>query len=530
MKCFIFMTKIKSYFLLLLSVFISILSYSQEQGLNSIVQSDMQRHLAFIASDSLQGRHFGTDVPGLQIAAEYIRTNIQEDGLKPGTDNYFQSVPILSTKPDSENTFLRITSDEGKAIYKTRDVIRLDRGTTSEDISGEAVFTGFGWKDTISGYNDFKDLDVKNKIVFYVLGNPDLYDREDGLQWNNGIEKAKMECAFKAGAKAVVAVTCPKDYKNRTFNQISLWKNRQQYALKTTEQAVQKPFFITTSKALEAMFGKPVKLKKELTHLTQGKKNRACLDKNYKVAIQIRSEAEQLDGINVIGVVEGSDPVLKEEYVVYMAHYDHLGIGKKGDVYNGADDNGSGTVALLELAQAFQSMKEKPKRSIIFLWVTGEEIGMFGSRYYVNHPVVPLEKTVACINIDMIGRVYEPRDSVWKKSPKLVRDYNGVFTLASDFCPEMIEISDSACKSLNLIPDKSLPQDFIRRSDQVNFHKQGIPILNVATGYHADYHKVTDEVSRINFDKMKRVTDLCFLVGYRIANQQKNLEIVSVEN
>jgi len=515
----------KTYFFLLITFFISVNSYSQEQGLNSIVQADLQRHLAFISSDSLQGRHFGTAIPGLQIAADYIRKNIQKDGLKPGLENYFQSVPILSVKSDSENTFLKIMDKTGRTISKTGDVVRLDKGTIYEDISGEVIFAGFGWQDTLRGYDDFKGLDFKGKIVFYVQGTPEMLSKIKVQRWNNRIESAKIENVFKAGAKAVIVVTSPNDVRDQTFNQIKRWSGRQQYSLEATESSdEQKPVFITSPRTMEAMFGNHSKLKKVLIHLKQRDKNYSCLKENFMVDIQVSRILKPMEGINVVGIVEGSDPVLKKECVVYMAHYDHLGIGKNGDVYNGADDNGSGTVALLELAEAFQSLEVKPKRSVLFLWVTSEEIGLFGSRYYVNHPVYPIENTEACINIDMVGRVYEPRDSVWKNSPKQVKNYDGLYTLASNFCPQMLEISDSICASLDLVPDKSLPVRFIRSSDQYNFHKKGIPILNVSTGYHADYHKVTDEISKIDFTKLKRVTDFCFLLGYEIANRKEPLE------
>jgi Zn-dependent M28 family amino/carboxypeptidase len=167
------------------------------------------------------------------------------------------------------------------------------------------------------------------------------------------------------------------------------------------------------------------------------------------------------------------------------------------------------------------SLPEKPKRSIVFLWVTGEEEGMLGSQFYINNPVFPIEKTVACINIDMDGRVFEPRDTVWNKSPKMVKDFDGLYTLTNNVWPQLKKINSSACKTLGLIPDYSLPEGFLRSSDHFSFHSKGVPILNFSTGYHADYHKVTDEISRINFDKMKRVADLCFLVGYEIANRKK---------
>jgi len=174
----------------------------------------------------------------------------------------------------------------------------------------------------------------------------------------------------------------------------------------------------------------------------------------------------------------------------------------------------------MEVAEAFMSMEKKPKRSIVFLWVTGEEIGHLGSLYYCDHPIFPLEKTVAAINLDMVGRVYEsPRDDVWKESPKKVKDFDGLYTLSNDVWPELAEINAAKCKELGLVPDTSLPKNpFLRASDHYYFHKNGVPILNYATGYHADYHKVGDEVSKINFEKIKRVSDLCFLVGLEVAN------------
>ena len=253
------------------------------------------------------------------------------------------------------------------------------------------------------------------------------------------------------------------------------------------------------------------------------------LVKDKKLNAKIGNSVEAVQTKNIIGIVEGSDPVLKDEFIVFMAHYDHLGVDKDGNVFNGADDNGSGTVTLLEVAEAFSSMEQKPKRSIIFLWVTCEEIGLLGSKYYTENPIFPLEKTVACINIDMDGRVYEPRDSVWNKSPKKVKNFDGLFTLSNNIWPKIKEINNSNCEKLGLIPDNSLPSSFLRSSDHFHFHNNGIPIINYATGYHADYHKIGDEISKISFDKMKRVADLCFLVGLEIANQDK-IEFEEIEN
>jgi hypothetical protein len=238
---------------------------------------------------------------------------------------------------------------------------------------------------------------------------------------------------------------------------------------------------------------------------------------NLEIEIQTSSFLKEHRVKNIIGLVEGSDSLLKNECVVYMAHYDHLGTDSEGNIYNGADDNASGCAALLEIAEVFSQPEYKPARSILFLWVTGEEKGFLGSGYYADNLVFPLSKTVACINLDMIGRVYEPRDSVWKNSPKLVKDYDGIYTLVSDFNPKLVQLTDSVSKELGLIPDKSLPEYFFRSSDHYHFHSRNVPILNLSTGYHADYHKVTDEISRIRFDKIKRVAELSFWVGCKMA-------------
>jgi Zn-dependent M28 family amino/carboxypeptidase len=146
---------------------------------------------------------------------------------------------------------------------------------------------------------------------------------------------------------------------------------------------------------------------------------------------------------------------------------------------------------------------------------------MLGSQFYINNPVFPIEKTVACINIDMDGRVFEPRDTVWNKSAKIVKDFDGLYTLTNDVWSGLKKINNTACKKLGLKPDYSLPSNFLHTSDHFSFHSKGVPVLNLSTGYHADYHKVTDEISRINLDKMKRVAELCFLVGKEIANRKK---------
>ena len=508
---------------ILILLFVQSICFGQKSGLERINIDDLKRHLTFLSSDSLQGRSLGTPINGLDIAANYLKTNAKSIGLADGADDYFQIVPIISSQPDYENLFLEITNTEGKVIFKTDSIIGLPQESDIDISNAEIVFAGFGFKDEKSGYDDFEALDLRGKIVMFSIGTPAWFQNDELPHWNNQLETSKIKEAFEAGAVGVILINSPLDRENNIYNRIRNWNDRIDFNLEFPEKnpPEKNSFVLTTSFQADLMLGKSGKLKNLLSKISDNKKSNSFTIEGIRANIKVKSKTEHFQGKNIIGFVEGSDPVLKNECVVFMAHYDHLGIDKNGDVFNGADDNGSGTVTLLEVAEAFAGLEKKPKRSIVFLWVTNEEVGMLGSQYYAENPLFSMEKTVACINIDMDGRVFEQRDTAWSKSPKVVKDFDGLYTLTNDFCPELKKINSTICHSLGLIPDYSLPTNFLRSSDHFSFHKNGVPILNYSTGYHADYHKVTDEISRINFDKMKRVADLSFLVGLEIANHKK---------
>ncbi|MBT6999352.1 MAG: M20/M25/M40 family metallo-hydrolase [Prolixibacteraceae bacterium] len=493
------------------------------EGIKTINKEDLRRHLIFIASDSLQGRKFGTEISGLEITADYLKDYAQKIGLKPHIDDFFQSVGIIATMPGLGNIFIEVVNQKKKSVFNTNSVVSLNGRLDALELEGEEiVIAGFGWQDPGNSYDDFEGIDVAGKIVIYAQGNPDLYLKGENFSWNNRQERAKFEKVFKQKPKAIIIASNPKDKKNNTFNRINRWNTRTKYFLnETNESSDEQAIFLTEPSFVDVLLGGKGRFKKYLNDISKNKKAYSFLVNDFKINLVVRGTSKLLDAKNVVGIIEGSDAVLKEECVIFMAHYDHLGVNNEGEIYNGADDNGSGTVTLMEVAEAFMSLDQKPKRSIVFLWVTAEEIGMLGSNYYTQNPVFPLDKTVACINLDMVGRVFEARDSVWDKSPKLVKDFDGLFTLSNDVWPKLEQINDSICSELGIIPDKSLPPGFLRSSDHYYFHEKGVPILNYATGYHADYHKVSDEVSKINFDKIKRVADLCFLVGLEIANIEK---------
>jgi len=239
------------------------------------------------------------------------------------------------------------------------------------------------------------------------------------------------------------------------------------------------------------------------------------------ISIEITNTREIKTTENVLGLLEGSDPKLKDEIVAFTAHYDHLGI-TGGLVNPGADDDGSGTVTVIELAQAFASNPVKPKRSLLFMTVVGEEKGLLGSEWYVTHPVIPLEKTIADLNTDMIGRVNPIYEEL--KNP------NYVYVIGSDKISTQLDsvLKLSNQQSENLILDYKYnddqdPNRFYTRSDHYNFAKNGVPIVFFFTGVHADYHRPTDTIDKILFPRMERIVHLIYTTGWHVANAKTGL-------
>jgi len=483
---------------------------AQHQALSKIDTVDLKAHLSFIASDHLQGRSLGTAVNGLEITANYLANNALKMGLLPAAENYFQQVPLFYT-PLNKQSFVKVSNEKGKLVYQSHELVKIDRNSGIYSFAEETVvFAGFG--------ENIETYDLKNKLVVVAQGNAESYFKNQSFAWENRKERSKISLILEQEPKAMLILTNPNDKDNKTFAQIQRWFNRPAYSLELPKKEQPPAVLLSTPKVADALLGKKGAYAKYLKNVARGEKT--LVEVEGKLSLSAGEAPEQIDAKNVVAYIEGSDPVLKDEYIVFMAHYDHIGMDKNGEVFNGADDNGSGTVAIMEVAEAFSSLHEKPKRSIVFLWVTCEEIGHLGSRYYCNNPVFPLEKTVAAINLDMVGRVYRgQRDDVWKNSPKKVKDFDGLYTLSNNIWPQLATINAEKCAELKLVPDTSLPKDpFLRASDHYHFHKNGVPVLNYATGYHADYHKIGDEVEKINFEKIKRVADLCFLVGFKIAN------------
>lgn len=490
--------------------FFVLITNAQKEGLEKIDTCDLKTHLTFIASDELQGRRFGTEVDGLGMAADYIAANARRLGLKPGFPDYFQKVDLVSTKTDASN-FIEVVNEKGNSLYKSDLLVEMHHPEEPQLLKNiPVVLAGFG--------DNINRKDVKGKAVVVSVGSKESYN-EGSSRWNNRLERAKMDSLIALKPALVFVVSSVADKQNKAFKQIKSWYGRERFGLAKPENGGNVATLLVLPEFADALLGGNNEYEKYLNETAGTDKPGVREVEGNTVNVKDGRLQIPVDAKNVVAILEGSDPELKKECVVFMAHYDHLGMDENGEVYNGADDNGSGTVTIMEVAEAFAALHKKPKRSIVFLWVTGEELGLLGSEYYTSNPVFPPEKTVACFNLDMVGRVFEDRDTVWNRSAKRIKDFDGLFTLSNNVWPELQDINQRFCKKLGLEPDTTLPPPFLRSSDHYHFHKNNIPILNYATGYHADYHKIGDEVDKINFEKMKRVAELCFLVGLEVANK-----------
>ena len=400
-------------FLMLISATIV---FGQKKELQSITENELKAHLQFLSSDLMQGRDYRTS--GLQIAAEYLKSECLKIGLKPVSPNYAQPVKMKHIQFDTTKTMIILKKGDGTIAFKSSDIVTNSSSSKNDTLNAKIIFAGYGWINKDKGYNDLEGFDLKGKIVMIMTRNPELANEKSANQNESRSERRiKLENIFKAGALAVLLVADPMDTDKSSYNKL-----RQVFMngiYQAEGQQGDSGIFagnllfsgIESANAILKETGKTLEqIQKEINNTMKP----ASLElQNISASIIISKKTETIITENVIGVVEGSDPVLKNECVVFTAHYDHLGVNAKGQVFNGADDNGSGTVALLEVAEAIMKMDKRTKRSIVFAWVTGEEKGMSGSYTYVEHPPFPIEKTLSNINLDMVGRSA-------KKIPKIL--------------------------------------------------------------------------------------------------------------
>jgi hypothetical protein len=479
---------------------------STDNAAASITAADLKKHLYTIASADMEGRD--TPSPGLEKAGEYIESHFKAIGLKPGNgDSYRQYYPLYKDSVISSSL-----SVNGKSFEVNKDYMNNNANYSAEFPFSEAVFAGYGIVD--EKMDSYKELDVRGKAVIIVEGAPADYKSTQTGGMSPGQTFGKLLNASKKGAVAVLLVSKSISSSNRQANTRSGWSLN---GYKTSFNPML--FYISENVAAEIMGedGKGI-FDKTAGNSIKNKTYKASIDLSFKKTLLVNKVS------NVLGFLEGTDK--KDEYVIITAHYDH--VGKRDTViYYGADDDGSGTVSILELAEAFAKAKAEgkgPRRSILFMTVSGEEHGLWGSANYANHPVYPLEKTTVDLNIDMVGRI--GNDYLKDKDSANYLYVIGDNKLSSDLTPitEAVNSKYTKMKLDRKYNDPNDPNRFYYRSDHYNFAEKGVPIIFYFNGVHADYHRPTDTPDKINYNLMEKRVKLVYYTALEMANREEMLK------
>ena len=515
-----------------------VVAASASEAIASVTTNDLLRHIQVLASDAFEGRAPGT--PGEERTLDYLLKQFKAFGLRPGNPNgtYLQEVPLvgITGQPAAE---LRVAG-KPLEIFLPRDCVIWSRRVTPNVTvtDSDVVFVGYGVVAPEYQWDDFKDVDVRGKMILMLVNDPPIPDPNDPAKLDDKMFKGrgmtyygrwtyKYEIASKKGAAAAIIVheTGPAGYPWAVVVGSNTRENMDLRVAGGNLDRASIEGWITVDTA--------VKLCAAAGEDYRGLKQRALrrdfrpVPLNAKATFSVTNKWRDISSRNVVGKLEGSDPKLKDEVVIYTAHWDHLGRNPtlKGDqIYNGALDNASGTAALLELAEAFT--KTRPKRTVLFLSVTAEEKGLLGAKYYATHPLYPLERTVANINIDGVN--------VWGRT----RDI-GLVGVGQSTLEDLLGTFVNAA-GRKLLPEAEPEKGYYYRSDHFEFAKVGVPALYTDKGIdyigkpadfgknkraeyiENDYHKVTDEI-KPGWDLSGAVDDvrLLFQVGDALAQGQE---------
>lgn len=494
----------KKLFLLLFAL----VGFSFAQNLHNpdITAPEIQNHINYLASDELQGRMTGT--PELYKAADYLKKEFESYGLKPLFDgSYFQEFPFIEKLELGTNNFLSIDIKKGITPggydVKLKDEFIPLSFTDNQTAKGELVFAGYGISAKDLNYDDYANIDVKDKIVVVFRNHPDMKSPHSKFEQYSSL-RYKTTNARDKGAKGIIFVN-------------------------TNEKPDDQLIALKYDNAAKISEICAVQIKRDILNFIplndlQNEIDSTLTPNSFKVdptaTITITTEVNEVKGksVNVGAYVEPVNDKYPDEYLVIGAHFDHLGWGTENSLYtgapmihNGADDNASGTSGLLELAEKFAAAKDKINRKIVFISFSGEELGLLGSAYVVNHFPLPIEKDIAMLNMDMIGRLNDKNDLIvygtgtssnWKSILDDKNEYDFTLTFNDEgFGP----------------------------SDQSSFYGKKIPVLFFFTGTHSDYHKPSDDADKINSKGEEKVVKYVYDIASTIANTDKIPDYISVE-
>jgi len=508
-----------------------------EIATKTIRPQQIRSHMRFLSDSLLEGRAPGTS--GYDIAAHYVASELEGMGLQPAVSgNWYQPVPLVKAVTDAKASTIELTAGGKKRkLVDAKDYVLFTwfastangESKAESDVSAPVVFVGFGVTAPDQNYDDYAGVDVRGKIVFAIYGAPSAFPSTERAYYSDLVVKAKTAAAH--GAIGALSIMLPEDQKRFPWDwfvpQIQVGEMRwlEQNGVPHDFLPQLRGNALLSQHGAEVLFaGAPKSLEEVFTSARASKPQAFALP----VSAHIHTVANQsvIRSSNIVGELQGSDPALRDQYVVYTAHLDHLGICPpvEGDnICHGAIDNASGSAALLEIADAFTHLP-RPRRSVLFVFVTGEEMGLLGSDYFANFPIVPLKSMVANVNIDEAPGAYFPMKDV----VALGAEHS---TLGG--------VVDAAAKMMDyeVSPDPLPEEVSFVRSDQYSFVLRGVPAVEIEDGVTSTdpninglevikrwnvtrYHTPLDNMEQpINFDSMAKGAVMNFLVGYQLAQR-----------
>jgi hypothetical protein len=507
----------------------------------SITARDLRAALEVVAGDRLAGR--GVGHPGNGLAVQYLAGRLKELGIRPAAGGYLQEVPLAAPKLGRTNRIdLLRERNQVDRRWQAGDDFFPAPGSPSGEVTAPIVYAGFGTVDAAMGRDDFGGLDVRDRIVVVhegetapAAGDGETADertrreRVERLRLHDpGTIELKARAAAERGARALVIVSREQKLRNFGF----FWPNAPSVRRATFRLAADRlplPVALVGASAGAAILDldRSVPAERAIGALRERPDERPDRAPR-RLRMQIEVETTAFVAHNVLAWVEGRDPALRRQLVSVGAHLDHDGIDDEGRIYNGADDDGSGTVAVLELAEAFATLTrlgQAPRRSVLLAFWNAEEKGQLGSRHYAGHVSPPAHRVVANFNLDMIGRredipdTSDPRFGGFEPRPAAETE-SLLHVLGYSFSPDLARLVAEEAPRLGLSLAAEYDghrSDLLRRSDQWSFLTRGVPALFLTTGLHRDYHTPDDDVEDIDFDKLERIARLAFRVAWRAA-------------
>ena len=521
------MNKIRSIISIIFAAFIVSIQFGFSQipvpqkGIDAISAEEMLSHVTYLASDEMRGRD--TPSPELDKCANYIANYFRSMGLEFVSnikDNY-QNFSLLKTRLAAEQQF-SLTINGVEKIYQIKEDFVPLHLAANRTITAPVVFAGYGISAPEYKFDDYESIDATGKIVLVFTSEP---QQKDSTSVFNGIKETdhsklndKVLNAIEHGAVGFIYVTNPNYRFRRPPNAWpSLMKSAPEDAIPLSlgEKEENKIVAVRIGKQLaDDLMSASGKTMEEIHQAIDNDMRPRSMDlPGVTASISTSLECDSFRTQNVVAFLEGSDPELKHEIVVIGGHYDHVGARNDTTIYNGADDNASGTAGVMAVAKAFTNSKKRPLRSILFMCFAGEEKGLFGSRYYTGtNPLFPIEKTVAMLNMDMICR----------------NDTSAVIVYGGIRSPDLKAAVTQANENINLKLDFS-DDNRVGGSDHVPFFRKGIPFLFFNTGMHADYHQPTDTVEKINSEKMAQIARVVFASAWQVANMDEKPELIELK-